>query len=170
MRRRCEEWSWGEKVHPAHRWMGHMPNGLSLMSEVGGDLYLLVTGSAQLASQSKRFVDAQRAMELRHAIVRDIVDVAVGNAAAAAAEAGEADAVTMATEHGALDGQYVKTVQKCYNFAFEYHRELVKLVTGPVQQRRALARAIIDVARGWQAFVIAHCETGHGTRPSWAFQ
>ncbi|XP_071455786.1 mitogen-activated protein kinase kinase kinase 4 [Hetaerina americana] len=55
-----------------------------------------------------------------------------------------------------------------YNFGFEYHKELSRLMTG--EARTKLSRGMIDFARQWMAFVQLRCEQGRGLRPSWAQQ
>ncbi|XP_043225859.1 mitogen-activated protein kinase kinase kinase 4-like [Amphibalanus amphitrite] len=59
-----------------------------------------------------------------------------------------------------------EVVQQCFKFAFEYHRELVRLITG--SRRPEVAPALISVARQWMRYVVEYCPRGQGLRPRWA--
>ncbi|XP_066507386.1 mitogen-activated protein kinase kinase kinase 4 isoform X2 [Hoplias malabaricus] len=55
-----------------------------------------------------------------------------------------------------------------YNFAFEYHKEVVRLMSGEFRQR--IGERYIAFARKWMNYVLTKCESGRGTRPRWATQ
>jgi hypothetical protein len=62
--------------------------------------------------------------------------------------------------------QYVEAMLSCFNFGFEYGKEVSRLVNG--EQRDAMVPGLIDFAMKWMNFVIGKCERGRGTRPRWA--
>ncbi|XP_064627504.1 mitogen-activated protein kinase kinase kinase 4-like [Lineus longissimus] len=63
---------------------------------------------------------------------------------------------------------YTETLHQCYNFGFDYHKEIQRLVTGDIRER--LSQGLLGFAGQWMKFVKAKCETGRGTRPRWATQ
>ncbi|KAL5010300.1 hypothetical protein ScPMuIL_012605 [Solemya velum] len=63
---------------------------------------------------------------------------------------------------------YRETMLQSYNFGFEYHKEVQRLVTGDA--RRKLGRKLIAFAKDWMKFVAEKCERGRGMRPRWASQ
>ena len=63
---------------------------------------------------------------------------------------------------------YRETLQQCYNFGFEYHKELTRLVSGEL--RNKLAFDLVSFAQQWMKFVSDKCERGRGKRPRWASQ
>ena len=48
----------------------------------------------------------------------------------------------------------------------QYHRELVRLITGG--RRPEVAPALLSVARQWMRYVVEYCPRGQGLRPRWA--
>ncbi|XP_013387498.1 mitogen-activated protein kinase kinase kinase 4-like [Lingula anatina] len=63
---------------------------------------------------------------------------------------------------------YRETMHQCYNFGFEYHKEVTRLVTGDARQK--LAHGLISFAKEWTKFVTQKCERGRGVKPRWAMQ
>ncbi|VDP44987.1 unnamed protein product [Soboliphyme baturini] len=61
---------------------------------------------------------------------------------------------------------YRDTLMQAYNFVFEYHRGLSKLMTGAL--KREFAVALKGLAHQWINFVLNVCEPGHCCRPRWA--
>nr|XP_045014130.1 mitogen-activated protein kinase kinase kinase 4 isoform X2 [Jaculus jaculus] len=55
-----------------------------------------------------------------------------------------------------------------YNFGFEYHKEVVRLMSGEFRQK--IGDRYISFARKWMNYVLTKCESGRGTRPRWATQ
>ena len=49
---------------------------------------------------------------------------------------------------------------------FQYHREVVRLVTGPL--RIKLTPFLVNYASHWMKFVQNHYSSGKGRRPRWA--
>uniref|UniRef100_A0A914WZV5 Protein kinase domain-containing protein n=1 Tax=Plectus sambesii TaxID=2011161 RepID=A0A914WZV5_9BILA len=60
------------------------------------------------------------------------------------------------------------TLVQAYNFAFEYHRELGRLISA--QLRPTLAVKMVEFVKQWRDFLLATCERGHSVIPRWAFQ
>ncbi|XP_068698407.1 mitogen-activated protein kinase kinase kinase 4-like isoform X1 [Montipora foliosa] len=63
---------------------------------------------------------------------------------------------------------YTETMHLCYNFAFEYLKEVARLVIGAMKD--TLGHSMLAFARQWMTFVTSKCERGRGTRPRWANQ
>ncbi|XP_041352279.1 mitogen-activated protein kinase kinase kinase 4-like [Gigantopelta aegis] len=63
---------------------------------------------------------------------------------------------------------YRETMLQCYNFGFEYYKEVLRLVSG--EQRQKLGRGLVSFAKDWMKFIHEKCETGRGIRPRWANQ
>ncbi|XP_071112541.1 mitogen-activated protein kinase kinase kinase 4-like [Haliotis cracherodii] len=63
---------------------------------------------------------------------------------------------------------YRETMLQCYNFGFEYYKEVSRLVSG--DQRQRLGRGLVKFAKSWMKFVSEKCERGRGMRPRWANQ
>ncbi|XP_051868162.1 mitogen-activated protein kinase kinase kinase 4 isoform X3 [Pristis pectinata] len=76
------------------------------------------------------------------------------------AEVDESECVT-------LQQYYRETMIQSYNFGFEYHKEVVRLMSGEFRQK--IGDKFISFARKWMTFVLT-CESGRGTRPRWATQ
>ncbi|KAJ8396075.1 hypothetical protein AAFF_G00026070 [Aldrovandia affinis] len=72
------------------------------------------------------------------------------------------------SESPALQQYYREAMIQSYNFAFEYHKEVVRLMSGDFRQR--IGKRYIACARKWMNFVLTKCESGRGTRPRWATQ
>ncbi|XP_055025496.2 mitogen-activated protein kinase kinase kinase 4 isoform X2 [Misgurnus anguillicaudatus] len=72
------------------------------------------------------------------------------------------------TEKATLQQYYREAMIQGYNFAFEYHKEVVRLMSG--EFRRKIGEHYIAFARKWMNFVLTKCESGRGTRPRWATQ
>ncbi|XP_060772482.1 mitogen-activated protein kinase kinase kinase 4 isoform X4 [Neoarius graeffei] len=77
------------------------------------------------------------------------------------AEVEESESVT-------LQQYYREAMIQGYNFAFEYHKEVVRLMSGEFRQR--IGERYIAFARKWMNYVLTKCESGRGTRPRWATQ
>uniref|UniRef100_A0A6I8NYM4 Mitogen-activated protein kinase kinase kinase 4 n=1 Tax=Ornithorhynchus anatinus TaxID=9258 RepID=A0A6I8NYM4_ORNAN len=77
------------------------------------------------------------------------------------AEVDESESVTLQ--------QYVREAMiQGYNFGFEYHKEVVRIMSGEV--RLKIGDKYINFARKWMNYVLTKCESGRGTRPRWAIQ
>ncbi|KAF7662423.1 hypothetical protein LDENG_00235940 [Lucifuga dentata] len=63
---------------------------------------------------------------------------------------------------------YREAMIQGYNFAFEYHKEVVRLMSGEFRQR--IGERYIAFARKWMNYVLNKCESGRGTKPRWATQ
>ncbi|XP_056147549.1 mitogen-activated protein kinase kinase kinase 4 [Lampris incognitus] len=77
------------------------------------------------------------------------------------AEVEESESVT-------LQQYYREAMIQGYNFAFEYHKEVVRLMSGEFRQR--IGERYIAFARKWMTYVLTKCESGRGTKPRWATQ
>ncbi|KAM8851886.1 mitogen-activated protein kinase kinase kinase 4 isoform 2-T2 [Synchiropus picturatus] len=77
------------------------------------------------------------------------------------AEVEESESVT-------LHQYYREAMIQGYNFAFEYHKEVVRLMSGEFRQR--IGERYIAFARKWMTYVLTKCESGRGTKPRWATQ
>ncbi|XP_061083846.1 mitogen-activated protein kinase kinase kinase 4 isoform X2 [Conger conger] len=71
-------------------------------------------------------------------------------------------------ESATLQQYYREAMIQGYNFAFEYHKEVVRLMSGEFRQR--IGDRYIAFARKWMNYVLTKCESGRGTRPRWATQ
>uniref|UniRef100_A0A672KV60 Mitogen-activated protein kinase kinase kinase 4 n=1 Tax=Sinocyclocheilus grahami TaxID=75366 RepID=A0A672KV60_SINGR len=80
----------------------------------------------------------------------------------------EFEAEVEETEKATLQQYYREAMIQGYNFAFEYHKEVVRLMSGEFRQR--IGECYIAFARKWMNFVLTKCESGRGTRPRWATQ
>ncbi|XP_012672519.2 mitogen-activated protein kinase kinase kinase 4 isoform X2 [Clupea harengus] len=72
------------------------------------------------------------------------------------------------SELATLQQYYREAMIQGYNFAFEYHKEVVRLMSGEFRQR--IGERYIIFARKWMNYVLTKCESGRGTRPRWATQ
>uniref|UniRef100_A0A674AUD0 Mitogen-activated protein kinase kinase kinase 4 n=1 Tax=Salmo trutta TaxID=8032 RepID=A0A674AUD0_SALTR len=72
------------------------------------------------------------------------------------------------SESATLQQYYREAMIQGYNFAFEYHKEVVRLMSGEFRQR--IGERYISFARKWMNYVLTKCESGRGTRPRWATQ
>ncbi|XP_019902158.2 mitogen-activated protein kinase kinase kinase 4 isoform X2 [Esox lucius] len=72
------------------------------------------------------------------------------------------------SESATLQQYYREAMIQGYNFAFEYHKEVVRLMSGEFRQR--IGERYIAFARKWMNYVLTKCESGRGTRPRWATQ
>lgn len=72
------------------------------------------------------------------------------------------------SECATLQQYYRETMIQSYNFGFEYHKEVVRLMSGEFRQK--IGDKFISFARKWMTFVLTKCESGRGTRPRWATQ
>ncbi|XP_062510637.1 mitogen-activated protein kinase kinase kinase 4-like isoform X2 [Corticium candelabrum] len=70
------------------------------------------------------------------------------------------------TERVLVHQQYVPAMLSCFNFGFEYSKEVSRLVNK--EKRDAIVPDLITFAMKWMDFVIQKCERGRGTRPRWA--
>uniref|UniRef100_A0AAR2J3B1 Mitogen-activated protein kinase kinase kinase 4 n=1 Tax=Pygocentrus nattereri TaxID=42514 RepID=A0AAR2J3B1_PYGNA len=80
----------------------------------------------------------------------------------------EFEAEVEESESATLQQYYRETMVQGYNFAFEYHKEVVRLMSGEFRQR--IGERYIAFARKWMNYVLTKCESGRGTRPRWATQ
>ncbi|XP_007432617.1 mitogen-activated protein kinase kinase kinase 4 isoform X3 [Python bivittatus] len=67
-----------------------------------------------------------------------------------------------------LQQYYREAMIQCYNFGFEYHKEVIRLMSGEFRQK--IGDQYISFARKWMNYVLTKCESGRGTRPRWATQ
>ena len=58
---------------------------------------------------------------------------------------------------------YIETLHQCYSFGFEYHKEVMRLVSGDA--RISLSKDVVGFAKSWMKFCINKCERGKGLRP-----
>ncbi|CAI5653881.1 mitogen-activated protein kinase kinase kinase 4 isoform X3 [Oreochromis niloticus] len=72
------------------------------------------------------------------------------------------------SESATLNHYYREAMTQGYNFAFEYHKEVVRLMSGEFRQR--IGERYITFARKWMTYVLTKCESGRGTKPRWATQ
>ncbi|XP_060943601.1 mitogen-activated protein kinase kinase kinase 4 isoform X2 [Limanda limanda] len=80
----------------------------------------------------------------------------------------EFEAEVEESESGTLHQYYREAMIQGYNFAFEYHKEVVRLMSGEFRQR--IGERYIAFARKWMTYVLTKCESGRGTKPRWATQ
>ncbi|XP_019335335.1 mitogen-activated protein kinase kinase kinase 4 isoform X5 [Alligator mississippiensis] len=80
----------------------------------------------------------------------------------------EFDAEVDEAESSTLQQYYREAMIQCYNFGFEYHKEVVRLMSGEFRQK--IGDKYINFARKWMNYVLTKCESGRGTRPRWATQ
>ncbi|XP_074044083.1 mitogen-activated protein kinase kinase kinase 4 isoform X7 [Macrotis lagotis] len=72
------------------------------------------------------------------------------------------------SESATLQQYYREAMIQGYNFGFEYHKEVVRLMSGTFRQK--IGDKYISFARKWMNYVLTRCESGRGTRPRWATQ
>ncbi|XP_056422756.1 mitogen-activated protein kinase kinase kinase 4 isoform X3 [Hyla sarda] len=72
------------------------------------------------------------------------------------------------SESSTFQQYYREAMIQGYNFGFEYHKEVVRLMSGKFRQK--IGDKYISFARKWMNFVLTKCESGRGTRPRWATQ
>ncbi|KAL6064924.1 hypothetical protein STEG23_012869, partial [Scotinomys teguina] len=72
------------------------------------------------------------------------------------------------SESATLQQYYREAMIQGYNFGFEYHKEVVRLMSGEFRQK--IGDKYISFARKWMNYVLTKCESGRGTRPRWATQ
>ncbi|XP_033469426.2 mitogen-activated protein kinase kinase kinase 4 isoform X3 [Epinephelus lanceolatus] len=80
----------------------------------------------------------------------------------------EFEAEVEESESATLHQYYREAMIQGYNFAFEYHKEVVRLMSGEYRQR--IGERYITFARKWMTYVLTKCESGRGTKPRWATQ
>ncbi|XP_039214176.1 mitogen-activated protein kinase kinase kinase 4 isoform X2 [Crotalus tigris] len=80
----------------------------------------------------------------------------------------EFDAELDESESATLQQYYREAMIQCYNFGFEYHKEVIRLMSGEFRQK--IGDQYITFARKWMNYVLTKCESGRGTRPRWATQ
>ncbi|XP_060609665.2 mitogen-activated protein kinase kinase kinase 4 isoform X3 [Anolis sagrei] len=80
----------------------------------------------------------------------------------------EFDAEIDESESVTLQQYYREAMIQCYNFGFEYHKEVIRLMSGDFRQK--IGDQYISFARKWMNYVLTKCESGRGTRPRWATQ
>uniref|UniRef100_A0A670YTR1 Mitogen-activated protein kinase kinase kinase 4 n=1 Tax=Pseudonaja textilis TaxID=8673 RepID=A0A670YTR1_PSETE len=80
----------------------------------------------------------------------------------------EFDAEFDESEFATLQQYYREAMIQCYNFGFEYHKEVIRLMSGEFRQK--IGDQYISFARKWMNYVLTKCESGRGTRPRWATQ
>uniref|UniRef100_A0A8C4QGF8 Mitogen-activated protein kinase kinase kinase 4 n=1 Tax=Eptatretus burgeri TaxID=7764 RepID=A0A8C4QGF8_EPTBU len=69
-------------------------------------------------------------------------------------------------ENYSMQQCFKETMIQSFNFGFEYHKDVVRLVSGEARQR--VGEHFISFARRWMVYVLKNCESGRGTRPRWA--
>lgn len=67
------------------------------------------------------------------------------------------------TEKAMVYQTYTETMHLCYNFGFEYQKEVARLVFG--ERKDTLGHKMLTFAKKWMKFVMTKCERGRGTRP-----
>ncbi|XP_062980538.1 mitogen-activated protein kinase kinase kinase 4 isoform X4 [Elgaria multicarinata webbii] len=72
------------------------------------------------------------------------------------------------SESATLQQYYREAMIQCYNFGFEYHKEVIRLMSGEFRQK--IGDQYISFARKWMNYVLTKCESGRGTKPRWATQ
>ncbi|XP_045699034.1 mitogen-activated protein kinase kinase kinase 4 isoform X2 [Phyllostomus hastatus] len=82
--------------------------------------------------------------------------------------ASEFDAEVDEAESATLQQYHREAMIQGYNFGFEYHKEVVRLMSGVFRQK--IGEKYISFARKWMNYVLTKCESGRGTRPRWATQ
>ncbi|XP_060229498.1 mitogen-activated protein kinase kinase kinase 4 isoform X3 [Meriones unguiculatus] len=80
----------------------------------------------------------------------------------------EFDAEVDESESATLQQYYREAMIQGYNFGFEYHKEVVRLMSGEFRQK--IGDKYISFAQKWMNYVLTKCESGRGTRPRWATQ
>lgn len=80
----------------------------------------------------------------------------------------EFDAEAEEAESATLQQYYREAMIQGYNFGFEYHKEVVRLMSGEFRQK--IGDKYISFAQKWMNYVLTKCESGRGTRPRWATQ
>ncbi|XP_044277435.1 mitogen-activated protein kinase kinase kinase 4 isoform X1 [Varanus komodoensis] len=80
----------------------------------------------------------------------------------------EFDAEVDESESATLQQYYREAMIQCFNFGFEYHKEVIRLMSGEFRQK--IGDQYISFARRWMTYVLTKCESGRGTRPRWATQ
>ncbi|XP_023555038.1 mitogen-activated protein kinase kinase kinase 4 isoform X6 [Octodon degus] len=80
----------------------------------------------------------------------------------------EFDAEVEESESVTLQQYYREAMIQGYNFGFEYHKEVVRLMSGEFKQK--IGDRYISFAQKWMNYVLTKCESGRGTRPRWATQ
>ncbi|CAH7307520.1 Map3k4 [Phodopus roborovskii] len=78
------------------------------------------------------------------------------------------DAEVDEPESATLQQYYREAMIQGYNFGFEYHKEVVRLMSGEFRQK--IGDKYISFAQKWMNYVLTKCESGRGTRPRWATQ
>uniref|UniRef100_A0A4W6EGE9 Mitogen-activated protein kinase kinase kinase 4 n=1 Tax=Lates calcarifer TaxID=8187 RepID=A0A4W6EGE9_LATCA len=73
----------------------------------------------------------------------------------------EFEAEVEESESATLHQYYREAMIQGYNFAFEYHKEVVRLMSGEFRQR--IGERYIAFARKWMTYVLTKCESGRGT-------
>ncbi|XP_028628582.1 mitogen-activated protein kinase kinase kinase 4 isoform X1 [Grammomys surdaster] len=80
----------------------------------------------------------------------------------------EFDVEVEESESATLQQYYREAMIQGYNFGFEYHKEVVRLMSGEFRQK--IGDKYISFAQKWMNYVLTKCESGRGTRPRWATQ
>jgi len=71
-------------------------------------------------------------------------------------------------DHAPLASRWKEVVRQCFQLAFEYHKDILRLVRG--KPSSDLALGIVKVSHRWMTFAVQHCERGRGLKPKWAAQ
>lgn len=71
-------------------------------------------------------------------------------------------------EQAPLVSRWKEVIRQCFKLGFEYHKDVLWLVSG--KPGSELAQNVIQLARQWMRFALAHCERGRGLKPKWAVQ
>ena len=67
-----------------------------------------------------------------------------------------------------LISRWQEVVRTCYKLGFEFHKDVIRIVSGKPDKQLALN--VILLAKKWMNFTMTHCERGRGRRPKWAAQ
>ncbi|KAG8123660.1 hypothetical protein E2320_019265 [Naja naja] len=70
----------------------------------------------------------------------------------------EFDAEFDESESATLQQYYREAMIQCYNFGFEYHKEVIRLMSGEFRQK--IGDQYISFARKWMNYVLTKCESG----------
>ncbi|XP_045150351.1 mitogen-activated protein kinase kinase kinase 4 isoform X1 [Echinops telfairi] len=151
------------------------------------NLLLVVTQSAHLTLQRKTFQQSTEGLlTVRHEqtssqpVIAKALQQLKSNALELCNRIGDAidqvdhmftaefDAEVDESEAATLQQYHREAMIQGYNFGFEYHKEVVRLMSGEFRQK--IGDKYISFARKWMNYVLTKCESGRGTRPRWATQ
>uniref|UniRef100_A0AAY4DGD6 Mitogen-activated protein kinase kinase kinase 4 n=1 Tax=Denticeps clupeoides TaxID=299321 RepID=A0AAY4DGD6_9TELE len=181
----CVEACWADWDGPLLKLLPQMETVDTLKTMEVENLLLIVMQSAHLVNQRKAFQQSMeelvnlgreqtssqpliaRALEqLKNEALQLCIkiDAAIDKVGYMFKSGFEAEVEDVST----LQQYYREATIQGYNFAFEYLKEVVRLMSGEFRQR--IGERYIDFARKWMKYVLTECESGRGTRPRWATQ